>query len=171
MVKFVPTRKDITAEQAAQLYVDNVWSQWGLSESIVMDRDSKFTSAFFKEVFDRLGTKLNMSVAGRPQLDGLSERMNRVLKEMLRSFVNHHQDDWPRYLPLCEFACHSAVNSSTKASPFSIVYGFEPRSPSDFVSGGGTVSDWIQDRTMALQQAKDARSSRQHRRSTSLVCG
>ena len=74
MVKFVPTRRDITSEEAARLYVDNVMCQWGLSESIVMDRDSKFTSSFFKEVFNLLGTKVTMSVAGGPELDGLSER-------------------------------------------------------------------------------------------------
>ena len=64
-----------------------------LSSSIVCDRDPRFTAAFFQELFDRLGTKLAFSTANHPQTDGLTERVNRIVEDVLRAFVNHKQDN------------------------------------------------------------------------------
>ena len=88
-VHVIPTKSTIDAEGAARLYVNNVFAYYGLSKSIVSDRDPRFTSAFFKEVFSLLGVKLNMSTANHPQTDGLTERVNRIVEDTLRSFVNH----------------------------------------------------------------------------------
>ena len=74
--------------------VYNVFMLHGLSKSIVSDREPRFTSAFFKEVFSILGVKLQMSTANQPQTDGQTERMNRVVEDTLRAFINHHQTNW-----------------------------------------------------------------------------
>ena len=61
----------------------------GLSSSIVCDRDPRFTSAFFQGLFKKLGTKLSFSTANHPQTDGQSERVNRIIGDVLRAFTNH----------------------------------------------------------------------------------
>ena len=86
-IHVIPTKSTIDAEGAARLLVNNVFAYHGLSKSIASDRDPRFTSAFFKEVFSLLGVKLNMSTANHPQTDGLTERVNRVVEDTLRSFV------------------------------------------------------------------------------------
>ena len=67
-VHLIPTTSTIGAEGAARLYIDHVFSQHGLSKTIVSDRDPRFTATFFKELFSILGTKLQMSSANHPLL-------------------------------------------------------------------------------------------------------
>ena len=73
-VHLVPTTSSIDAQGAARLYVDHVFASHGLSKTIVSDRDPRFTSAFFKEVFSVLGVKLQFSTANHPQTDRDSDR-------------------------------------------------------------------------------------------------
>ena len=91
----------------------NVFRLHGLSDSIVCDRDPPFTASFFQEVFDQLSTKLAPSTANHPQTDGSTERMNRLVENILRAFANHKQDIWDMLLPLSEFAINSLQQAST----------------------------------------------------------
>jgi transposase InsO family protein len=55
----------------------------GLPNAIVFDRDTKFTSNFWKSLLEDLGTELNFSIAYHPHTNGQIERMNRVIEDML----------------------------------------------------------------------------------------
>lgn len=77
---FIPSRQNHTAEDTARRFFDGVVRLHGIPSIIVSDRDSKFTSKFWKTLFERFGTKLAMSSAYHPQTDGQSERMVRILK-------------------------------------------------------------------------------------------
>ena len=61
--------------------------------------------------------------------------MNRVLEEMLRSYVGPQLDDWDQHLSMCNFAINNAHSSSVKASPFELVYGQNPRIPAVIDTG------------------------------------
>lgn len=170
-VLLIPTTSTIDAEGAAQLYVNHVFSTHGLSKSIVSDRDPRFTASFFKKVFAQLGVKLQMSTSNHPQTDGLSERVNRVVEDCLRSFVDHRQSNWDELLPLCQFAINNSYQSSTCESPFFLNSGHHPLTPSSFVdaSAGRDFSydqrprQWLKDQQDALQTAKDAMKAAQTR--------
>ena len=105
MVHFVPTVDKLTARECAALIRDESFSLHGMPKDIVSDRDVKFTSDFWRELHALLGTRLNMSSAYHPQSDGQTERMNRVLEDMLRHFVNSHHDDWDDFLASAR-VCH-----------------------------------------------------------------
>ena len=171
-VHVIPTTSTIDAEGAARLYVNNVFTLHGLSKSIVSDRDPRFTSAFFKEVFATLGVKLRMSTANHPQTDGQTERMNRVVEDTLRAFVNHRQTNWDELLPLCQFAINNSFQTSTGESPFFLNSGQHPITPStlvdcrtraDSVNIDNTPHNWLQHREEALRLAKDALTAVQAR--------
>ena len=117
-VHFVPTTTEASAEETAELFFERVISQHGLPKVIISDRDSKFISHFWKKLFQLMGTTLKFSTAYHPQTDGQTERMNRVLEEMLRGFINHPQDNWEKLLPAVEFAYNSSVQASTGQTPF-----------------------------------------------------
>jgi len=72
--------------------------------------------------------KLNTS-AYRPQTDGLNERFNKTLEEMLSMYVGTQQKDWDRYLPFVEFAYNTSVQASIKETPFFLMYGRDPVLP------------------------------------------
>ena len=131
MTHFVPTRTNIDAEEAAQLFLSNVFRHHGLPDDIVSDRDPKFTGHFWKALFKGLQTKLKFSTAFHPQTDGQTERMNRVLEEALRSYIGPKQDDWDEHLPLIEFAVNSSKQASTGYTPFALNGLTDPRVPAN----------------------------------------
>jgi len=67
-------------------YLGHVVSKEGIA---MLDRDAKFTSKFWKELFASLGTELAFSTTYHSQTDGQIERVNRILEDMLRMYVMH----------------------------------------------------------------------------------
>ena len=78
-----------------------------------------------------MGIKLAMSSAHQPSTDGLVERHNQVLEEMLRSYVSTAHDNWDVLLDFAEFAINKATG--TGSCPFSRVYFSVPLSPPESV--------------------------------------
>lgn len=132
MAHFYPMRKTDTALQVARLFVKEIFRIHGMPKSIVSDRDSKFTSNFWKATFQSIGTELRMSTAFHPQTDGETERVNRVLEDMLRMYVNEKQTNWSEYLPLIEFAYNSSWHASICMTPFEAMYGYNCLTPVHF---------------------------------------
>jgi transposase InsO family protein len=126
MVHLVPTRMDATARQVAEVYIKEVVRLHGIPELIVSDRDTKFTSQFWKELSKILGQRLLMSMAYHLQTNGSSERVIQVMSQILRLVINDHQTNWVDQLPLVEFAMNSAKNESTGTTPFEVNYGWLP---------------------------------------------
>jgi hypothetical protein len=137
MVHLVPVNTTTTASELAWLYVRDVVRLHGLPESIVSDRDTKFTSKFWREVHRILGTKLLMSTAFHPQTDGATERANRSIGQILRAVVQPDQRDWVEKLPMVEFALNSNISNSTGFSPFELNYGYMPT----FIGGISPMAD------------------------------
>jgi transposase InsO family protein len=158
---FTPTTKNVDAQGVAKLFIDHIWRHHGIPESIVSDRDTKFTSNFWTEVFKAVGTKLKMTVSYRPQADGQTERQNRTLEEYLRCFVNPLQDDWDKHLASAEFAINSTVNSSIKMTPFEADLGYNPRNPLEMVlpkrnTKSRKAGDFYSHQAAILKQCQDA---------------
>ncbi|KAE9027023.1 hypothetical protein PR001_g12056, partial [Phytophthora rubi] len=129
MVRMAAVRKSVTAPQAAQLFVNNVFRNHGLPEAFVSDRDPQFVSHFWQHLFRLLGTRLDMSTADHPQTDGQTERANQVLEDILRIVCAAEPTKWSALLPLVEFALNNAVHSSTGFAPFYVNGLRHPRTP------------------------------------------
>jgi transposase InsO family protein len=127
LVHLVPITVRTTTTELAWYYTRDIVRLHGMPESIVSDRDSKFTSRFWRELHRSVGTKLLMSTSFHPQTDGHSERVIRSIGQMLRSMVSPDQKDWVSKIPMIEFALNSSVNSSTGFAPFELTYGYMPR--------------------------------------------
>ncbi len=93
--------------------------------------DSRFTSNFWKSLFELLNTKLAMSTSFHPQSDGQTEIMNRYLEQALRHYVDVHQNDWDEYLTHIEIAHNNSIHTTIKYSPYYFNYGFNPIFPSN----------------------------------------
>lgn len=129
MIIVEPTTDKVTAKEVATLYFRAVFRHHGLPTSLISDRDPKFTSEFWLELQRALQTHLNMSTASHAQTDGQTERANRTVIEMLRAYVNPHNDDWDQHLVAAEFAYNNSVNASTGFTPFFLNYGQHPHTP------------------------------------------
>ena len=126
MTHLIPTVTTIRTSELAWLFLKEIVRLHGLPESIVSDRDSKFTSKFWRELHRLMGVKLLMSTAFHPETDGTSERMIRTVSQILRASVQPDQRDWAHRIPMTEFAINSSVNASTGFAPFELNHGFVP---------------------------------------------
>ena len=73
-----------------------------------------------------MGSKLLMSTAFHPQMDGATERANRSIAQILCTVVSNDQRDWSDKCLMVEFAINSSVNTTTGYTPFELNYGYMP---------------------------------------------
>ncbi|KAG8481481.1 hypothetical protein CXB51_026332 [Gossypium anomalum] len=126
---FIPVRMDYSLDKLAELYISEIVRLHGVPLSIILDRDPRFASRFWKKLQKALGTKLSFSTAFHLQTDGQLERVIQVLEDMLRCCVLEFQRSWEKYLPLVEFAYNNSYHSSLKMAPYEALYGRKCRTP------------------------------------------
>ncbi|GJR45534.1 putative reverse transcriptase domain-containing protein [Tanacetum coccineum] len=125
---FLLMKETDSMEKLTRQYLKEVVSRHGVRASIISDRDSKFTSYFWKSLNKALGSKLDMSTAYHPQTNGQSERTIQTLEEMLRACVIDFGKGWDRHLPLVNFSYNNSYHTSIKVTPFEALYGRKYRS-------------------------------------------
>nr|XP_043632205.1 uncharacterized protein LOC122603512 [Erigeron canadensis] len=126
---FLPIRESSSSEVIADIYVKEVIARHGIPVSIVSDRDTRFTSHFWRKFHEDMGTKLHFSTAYHPQTDGQSERTIQTLEDMLRASIIDFGGPWDAYLPLAEFSYNNSYHSSIKMPPYEMLYGRRCRTP------------------------------------------
>ena len=123
-VHLVPTTTTVTARYIEWLILKEVVRLHRIPESIVSDRDIKFTSIFWKELHRLMGSKLLISTAFHLQTDGATERANRSIAQILCTVVSNDQRDWSDKCPMVEFAINGSVNATTGYAPFELNYEY-----------------------------------------------
>jgi hypothetical protein len=129
MVHYAATTTTCTADEVAHIFFDTVVRLHGIPKHIISDRDRRFISTFWQQLWKLCGTQLRMSTAYHPQTDGQTERANRTLEDVLRHYVDDKQDDWDEHLTAAEIAVNSSVQSSTRFTPYYLNYGDHPVFP------------------------------------------
>ncbi|MBW0476160.1 hypothetical protein O181_015875, partial [Austropuccinia psidii MF-1] len=118
-------KKD-TAMDTALLFCNTIISTCGVPKIIISDRDPKFTSKFWTNLYAMLGNKLAFSTASHPQTDGLAERIIQKMEDILRRFCAYgieYKDnegdthDWVTLLPEVQLAYNTSQNSTTGKTP------------------------------------------------------
>ncbi|XP_074347077.1 uncharacterized protein LOC141685899 [Apium graveolens] len=117
-------------KEAHKIFQRDIVRLHGVPVSIVSDRDTRFTSRFWKGFQQAWGTRLNFSTAYHPQTDGQSERTIQTLEDMLRACALEWTGDWDKYLYLVEFAYNNSWHASIGMPPFEALYGRRCRAPS-----------------------------------------
>ena len=177
MTHIVPIKDTITANELAYKFLDEVVRLHGLPESIVSDRDTKFTSAFWTQVHEAIGVELKMSTSFHQQTDGMSERAIQTITQILRSKINIDQDNWSRQLSMTEFAINSTVKSGLHLSAFEDNYGYQPSMLPEFSNAELRLEKGINDYLdlarhnimqvhdeLIAKRARDRHNANKHRR-------
>ncbi|KAJ9515545.1 hypothetical protein QJQ45_021637 [Haematococcus lacustris] len=81
------------------------------------------------EVFEQVVRVQCLSTAFHPQSDGQTERMNKVMEDMLRHYVGVEYVDWDKFLSSAEFAINNSYNSSIGTTPFRLNNVKDPNVP------------------------------------------
>jgi hypothetical protein len=150
---FIPLAHPYTAESVVKAFFSNIVHLHGFLASIVSNRDVVFTSGFWKALYAAAGTRLHMSYAFHPQLDGQSEAVNHVITMYLCCVTRDRPRQWLQWLPWAEFCYNTSYHSALKDTPFMVVFGWDPPSLRDYTSGeirNQAVERQIEDRDQFL---------------------
>ena len=120
---FLAIKKSFSVERLAKVYYQEIVRLHEVPKSIVSDRDSSFTSLFWKSLHQTLGTQLKFSTTFHPQTDGQTERVNQIVEDMLRMCTLEFGGSWDEYLARTEFAYNNSYQASIQMAPFEALYG------------------------------------------------
>ena len=173
MCHFLPCSESISAKQVAKLYWAGVGKLHGIPSVLISDRDVRFTSRFWKELWRILGTDIRMGSGFHPQSSGQVEIFNKLLEQTLRCVVHQlgESRNWVDLLPTIEFAVNNSPNRTTGYSAFYLNYGYHPLHPLQLLHSPGdtNVEAVVQftsrlrdDFAVALQQLNRAKEQMMH---------
>ena len=121
--------KDYTTETIAKILVEEVVLRYGFPSKLLSDRGTSFLSKLAKCVYKLLDIKKLNTTSYHPQTDGLVERFNRTLIEMISKFVDENQTNWDSFIPYLLYAYRTSVHGSTKFTPYYLMFGREAKLP------------------------------------------
>ena len=123
------------AVTVAKRFVNDFICRFGVPLQVHTDQGRQFESALFTEVCSLLDIDKTRTTSFHPMSDGLVERFNRTLENMLSLFVAEHQKDWDEYIPMLMMAYRSTTQESTYVSPYKMMFGREVNLPIDLMMG------------------------------------
>jgi transposase InsO family protein len=115
---FIPVKTTYNSAVLVELYMSRIVCLHGVPKKIVSDRGTKFTSHFWQQLHEALGTHLKFSLAYHPQTNGQTERTNHILEDMLRACALQDKLGWDKRLPYAEFSYNNIYQASMKMSSF-----------------------------------------------------
>ena len=143
--------KRTAAPGVAQCMLNGWVSRFGCPYSILSDQGSEFTSRLFKCLSDTLQARKLRTTTYHPRTDGMVERSNRTIIDVLSKYAEK-EPDWDLRLPLVLFAIRTSEHATTGFSPFKLVYGQEARIPWDVVYGPAPSEPLPQDEWVAARK-------------------
>ncbi|GJV69986.1 putative reverse transcriptase domain-containing protein [Tanacetum coccineum] len=141
---FLEIREDYSMEKLARLYIDDIVARHCVPTSIISDRDGHFTSRFWQTMQKALGTRLDMSTAYHPKMDGQSERtiqmsctfFARLIEEF--GFALHREEELSEHPPYTKyrFVDHPQLQREDQRNKFA-PYSLPPQK--------GNMNGWLID--------------------------
>ncbi|KAF5011367.1 hypothetical protein FDECE_2512 [Fusarium decemcellulare] len=123
---YIPYKESTDAEELSYVFYRYIVSTHGLPTEIISDRGPTFAAKFWQSLMNLLGLNHKLTTAFRPSVDGQTERMNQVLEQYLRCYVNYEQNNWVEKLPAAQLAYNTTYNESTRLTPAYANFGFTP---------------------------------------------
>jgi transposase InsO family protein len=136
----IPTRNQ-TARTTAEALWNGFVVHYGFPYRIHSDQGANFCSKLIKELCELGGIKKSRTTPYNPAGNGLTERMNRTLLNMLGTLEPKQKQDWKSHVAPIVHAYNCTRHQSTGYSPFQLMFGRQPRLPIDTAFGLHNNSD------------------------------
>ena len=121
---------DKSAETVANELMIQWFCRFGTPIQIHSDNGKEFVNKLSKELFKLLGIKHTTTTPAHPQCNAQVEVFNKTVAKYLASFVDNSTLDWEQYIPALMFSYNTSYHSTTHTTPFELLYGMKPRTPS-----------------------------------------
>lgn len=119
------------ATDVADFLLQDVILHHGAPRQLLTDRGRYFLSRVIEDLLRSCATKHKFTTAYHPQTNGLTERLNRTITDMLSMYVSSDHRDWDAALPFVTFAYNSSRHDTALYSPFYLLFGRDPTLPFD----------------------------------------
>lgn len=123
--------KNQEAKTVANALMNEFICRYGVPESIHTDQGRNFDSELIQELCKLLSSKKTRTTAYHPQSDGLVERTNRTIKNLVRPCMG--KENWMQVIPQIMFAYRSSVHESTGYTPAELWFGRQYKLPLDLL--------------------------------------
>jgi hypothetical protein len=128
VAKAYPRRDGATA---AKFIYEEIMCNYGAPREIVTDHANVFVNDGLREYLALQGTLHLPTTPYHPRTNGAVERMHRTLGDILTKLCRGVPERWDVYVHQALLALRSRTHAVTGSSPFYLLYGVEPRLPSD----------------------------------------
>ena len=126
----VPTRNQ-TAKTTAEVFFNNFVIHYGLPKRLHSDQGANFESKIIKELCSLCGIERSRTTPYHPMGNGLTERFNRTLLQMLGTLTTEQKQNWKKYVGPMVHAYNSLRQETTGQTPYFLMFGRQPRLPVD----------------------------------------
>ena len=123
-----------TAPVVAHAIVSDLICPYTTPRVILSDNGTEFKNQVLQSICSSFHITQSFITALHPASNGLVERANRKILEILRHLVGPLQESWQDWLPFISACINNSVTSSTGTSPHYVLFGFDKRLPYDVLS-------------------------------------
>ena len=136
-VQAIPTRNE-SAHTTAKVLYENFFVHYGFPAKIHSDMGDNFESKVIKKLCEIAGVKKTRTTPYHPMGNGMVERFNKTLLNMLGVLQEHQKADWKVHVSTLTHAYNAAIHDSTGFSPYYLMFGRHPRLAMDAFLGIGS---------------------------------
>lgn len=122
---------NMEAKTIANVFFRGWIKRYGCPYEFHSDQGVQFESLVFKHLCSMFDIAKTRTTAFHPRSDGMVERLNRTIKDMLSKYINVKQTDWDDYIDCVVMAYNSSVHETTGITPFRMMFGSEMTIPVD----------------------------------------
>lgn len=149
---------DHEAKTIAEKFVHEFICKFGKPDSIVTDQGKDFTSKLLSQVSKLFKIKQINCTAYHPQSNAALERSHSTLADYLKHYINRDQTDWDQWLDFAMFSYNTTTHTSTKFSPYELMFGVQPNLPSSILKSPEfkyTYDDYLDNLTLKLRKSHE----------------
>jgi len=121
--------EQITTHKVQHFVWKNIVFRFGIPMRLVSDNDTQFASQQLGKLCTKLDIRQVFASVEHPQTNGQVESANRVLFRGLKMRLEKAKGTWADEVPRIVWAYHTTPQSTTKETPFSLVYGSDAMIP------------------------------------------
>jgi hypothetical protein len=149
--------KKADAKQTAIFLYKNIIACFGCPKILISDQGTHFINEAIEEMTTLFNINNRKTTPYHPQTNGQTERVNQTLVRILRKTVIDSKHDWDTKLTAALWAYCTTYKVTTRATPFSLMYGIEAILPIEFE--GQTLRIATEQRLDTSQSLKDRLAS------------
>ena len=135
--------KTMKAEEVCSAFVDRWIAYHGLPKQVHCDQGTSFENSIFKSMCELLDIEKTRCTPRYPQSNGLVERAQRSLINMLNCVIQNNPFQWDRLIGLCALAYNNTKHQSTGIAPAKLVYGRLLSLAIDLVAPVANKEKWV----------------------------